>query len=299
VILLPRIPEDEATLDFILRHELTHYRRRDNVLKFVVTFAVALHWFNPAVYLLKRRINTYCEYACDEAATRGMDLSERQAYCGVLIEEALMKGERNKLCFGASMGNAKTILKRRLLKIMDTKRRSKKMAFISVVLAVLLICTNGLIAGAAYNILTGAAKNAETEECEIAAKIRKSLERREEVKKTGRLVSEWTIQTQTVTVFNDTDNPVTVELTIQYGKRYDMPNAGQQSYVWVIQTVEAVTDSENVVIDNKHSVQNDFRPVSRDTVFITVQCTVSGEVCVLTLTVGENGWNDGIIMKYN
>ncbi len=34
-------------LDFILRHELTHIKNKDFIVKFIAIAVVALHWFNP------------------------------------------------------------------------------------------------------------------------------------------------------------------------------------------------------------------------------------------------------------
>jgi len=53
------------TLKMALRHELGHVQRRDLWMATLAHFVCVLHWFNPAVWWLRRTFLTQCEYACD------------------------------------------------------------------------------------------------------------------------------------------------------------------------------------------------------------------------------------------
>ena len=53
------------TLKMALRHELGHVQRRDLWQATLAHFVCVLHWFNPAVWWLRRTFLTQCEYACD------------------------------------------------------------------------------------------------------------------------------------------------------------------------------------------------------------------------------------------
>lgn len=66
-ILLPKSFNQwsEETLDMVLRHELGHIQRRDLWCNMLAHLACALHWFNPLVWILKRRLLNECEFACD------------------------------------------------------------------------------------------------------------------------------------------------------------------------------------------------------------------------------------------
>jgi len=72
-------------LRFILRHELTHYRRRDLWYKLVMLAANALHWFNPLAYLLTREAEADLELTCDDLVMAGADAEERRAYSEALL----------------------------------------------------------------------------------------------------------------------------------------------------------------------------------------------------------------------
>ena len=53
-IVLPLREYNEELLLNILRHELTHYRRFDTLYKWVASLILALHWFNPLAWVIRR-----------------------------------------------------------------------------------------------------------------------------------------------------------------------------------------------------------------------------------------------------
>ncbi len=89
-LLRPRLvlPEGEippAELDFVLRHELTHCRRRDLWYSLLLLAANAVHWFDPLVYLLRREALADMELTCDDAVVAGCGVEERRAYSETLL----------------------------------------------------------------------------------------------------------------------------------------------------------------------------------------------------------------------
>jgi beta-lactamase regulating signal transducer with metallopeptidase domain len=56
-------------LDAVVLHELTHARRRDNLIRLLYEFALCLLWFHPLLWLAGRRIGLYRELSCDESVT--------------------------------------------------------------------------------------------------------------------------------------------------------------------------------------------------------------------------------------
>jgi beta-lactamase regulating signal transducer with metallopeptidase domain len=57
---------DEETKRTVLLHELAHHRRRDPLVRWLAAFATAIHWFNPLVHWMNRRLAAQCEHACDD-----------------------------------------------------------------------------------------------------------------------------------------------------------------------------------------------------------------------------------------
>lgn len=84
-LLLPGEDFNAQELRFILRHELTHWRRHDLWYKLVVLFANAVHWFNPLVYLMSREASRDMELTCDALVVAGADAQSRRAYSETLL----------------------------------------------------------------------------------------------------------------------------------------------------------------------------------------------------------------------
>ncbi len=134
-------------LQHILRHEMTHYRRRDLLYKWFAVFVSAFHWFNPLMILVRREVSRTCELSCDEAVLRSLDAAERQAYGETLLTIASSK----RLPAGVvttTMCEGKRELKERLENIMAYKRKGVFVVAVSLVLA-LLLAGCGMALGAA------------------------------------------------------------------------------------------------------------------------------------------------------
>lgn len=88
VLLLPEdFPPGKARC-YALLHELTHCRRRDIRLKALMVWVCALHWFNPAVWLMARAVERDTELACDEGALQWLSRGERAAYGRAILQAA-------------------------------------------------------------------------------------------------------------------------------------------------------------------------------------------------------------------
>ena len=90
-LLLPSEPMDDTRLRHALLHELTHYKRHDIAFKALVLWVCALHWFNPAVWLMRRTVERDLELACDDAALRVLPEDERTAYGNTVLQAATGK----------------------------------------------------------------------------------------------------------------------------------------------------------------------------------------------------------------
>ncbi len=73
VLLLPQGITEHLTapqLDAVLAHELSHWRRRDNLTAAVHMLVEAVFWFHPFVWWIGARLVEERERACDEAVVR-------------------------------------------------------------------------------------------------------------------------------------------------------------------------------------------------------------------------------------
>lgn len=149
------LPSAVAEADFrhTVLHELTHYRRRDLLYKWLVQLTVCLHWFNPLVWVMAREIDQACELSCDEAVLQALAPEERRAYGDTLLRALETGGGYHAVPGSAGLGENAELLKERLSAIMKFKKSSKWTALLSLILAAAL--TTGATAAGAY---TGPAK---------------------------------------------------------------------------------------------------------------------------------------------
>jgi beta-lactamase regulating signal transducer with metallopeptidase domain len=65
-------------LEAVLVHEITHARRRDNLIRLIHEVGLCVLWFNPLFWITGSRLALYRELSCDESviqSARGPDLS--------------------------------------------------------------------------------------------------------------------------------------------------------------------------------------------------------------------------------
>lgn len=157
VIVVPRLAYCgngmKADFENILRHELTHYRRKDILFKWFAVLVSSVHWFNPLMILLRREIARACELSCDEAAIRDMSDSEKQSYGETLLALCASK----KLPAGilaTTLCEKRSELRERLVSIMRYKKRTALTAAVSVLLALLLAGCGAALGAANTNVET-------------------------------------------------------------------------------------------------------------------------------------------------
>ena len=118
-IFLPERAEQYYTdveLAMLFAHELTHERNGDILSGWLFSFALALNWFNPLVWLTERRFLADAELICDETAVRGLGVDEKKRYGKLILSAA------GAVPAGAAL-SGKGGLKSRLTSLFETRAR--------------------------------------------------------------------------------------------------------------------------------------------------------------------------------
>lgn len=137
-VILPDQKYEDMKLRNILMHEITHMKRYDIVVKWLLIWVGAVHWFNPLVYFVRREMNIACELACDESVIKRFDISEKQQYGDTLI--AVAADSIRKMPLSITMIEDKENLKERLDAIMKHKKHSKGTIIAASVILVAVVC---------------------------------------------------------------------------------------------------------------------------------------------------------------
>ena len=80
------IPDDNMRM--VLLHELTHYKRKDLLVKWFAILVNAVHWFNPLCYLACANLSEACEVSCDMSVTKNMPDEEQKLYMQTILNLA-------------------------------------------------------------------------------------------------------------------------------------------------------------------------------------------------------------------
>ena len=134
VILMPKTTDwdDQDTLKYVLTHEYVHIRRFDAVSKLMLTVALCVHWFNPAVWIMYVLSNRDLELSCDEAVIRAFGERTKSAYAMVLIRMEETRRGLTPLCNNFS----KNAIEERIIAIMKIKKTSLVALIVAVALVV-------------------------------------------------------------------------------------------------------------------------------------------------------------------
>lgn len=136
----------------VLRHEMSHIKRRDNLLQALIILICAAYWPNPLVWAALRRLHFEREVACDDTAIRCGTLPS--TYAKHLMEIAMkLSGPKSNNVVPALMAHSSNMKKR--LKIVlnpNIDRRPLPRMFTVICLALAILAAAPLSILRLWNI---------------------------------------------------------------------------------------------------------------------------------------------------
>ena len=130
----------------VYKHEHTHLKNHDNLVKLLCLFVLCLHWMNPVAYLLLFLYIDTAEIVSDSAAVDGCTKEKRQDYANLLVLEAATSDIRpavwkNNLSGHKNNKEGKDFktLKRRINYMMKEKRKGMLQRGIMVAVSALTV----------------------------------------------------------------------------------------------------------------------------------------------------------------
>jgi TonB family protein len=131
---------DSDSQKAILIHELNHIHEGDHWLNLLNITAIAFNFYNPLVWLLVRRLNSYSEIICDEAAISDNRL-ERAGYTKHLLRIAEITNSSHDLITTLAFSKTHKLMKNRITYLLTKKEGSfmNKLNFKNVLLLAALL----------------------------------------------------------------------------------------------------------------------------------------------------------------
>lgn len=133
---------NESDMQYMLLHELQHYKHHDAIASYLMNLAGVVYWFNPLVWYALKEMRNDREVACDTSVLKMLEEDAYEDYGNTLINFA-EKVSLTPFPFAAGLGGNMKQMKRRIINIASyekptfTKRLKGMTAF--VLTAVLLL----------------------------------------------------------------------------------------------------------------------------------------------------------------
>ena len=127
---------DRQQLEFGIRHELTHYRRRDHLTHLLLAFLRCVYWFNPVVWLASRQIKTDMETACDVSVTARLENKDRTRYIHTMID---LSGDMDaQYILGMGLNNERKSMEKRVKGIFMKKKTKTSVKVVSILITCIM-----------------------------------------------------------------------------------------------------------------------------------------------------------------
>lgn len=142
MVVLPKEDLSKKDMQYILKHEMIHLKRKDIWLEVFFTGLCCIYWFHPLVWIMRTLFRQSMELSCDVAVVENMPYEERKEYCDILMWYAGQKGKGTHIGILEYAGNS-YFLKRRFSVILEEKQSGhKKKTVCTAVMGIVLLLLN-------------------------------------------------------------------------------------------------------------------------------------------------------------
>lgn len=141
IYVTPEISDRFPVLRYAIEHEATHYRHGDHIWSILRGVCLALHWYNPLVWLAAVLSRNDAELACDEAAIKRIGEENRAEYGRTLIELTCEKRSALFITATTMTGSGRNIKERIRLIVKKPRTAAYTLIALMLIVAVTVGCT--------------------------------------------------------------------------------------------------------------------------------------------------------------
>lgn len=125
-------------IDYILVHELSHYKKGDIIINHLQILALAIHWFNPLVWIASKAMKEDRELACDVYAINSLTKEDRISYGETLLRFVQLNNFSKDELYPVCFKEGESQMKKRIKSILNYKRQGFIKKSLLVILALAL-----------------------------------------------------------------------------------------------------------------------------------------------------------------
>lgn len=137
-IYFPKEQFTQEEMELLLRHELYHCKKRDNIFNMIMTIFWSVYWFNPIIWLFTSQFYNLCEIDCDRFVLSGKSKEIKEIYAELLLKIA-SNSTKPKYGLTSFKSQNTKFMKRRIYYIMKNTQKKKGMA-IAMIGGLIALC---------------------------------------------------------------------------------------------------------------------------------------------------------------
>lgn len=133
------IPEDlnKEEIDYALKHEITHIKHKDNLIKFTANLFKILFWWFIPIYIFSKQLDLYLELHADNKAIENLEEHKKLDYLNFLVKTQKQAIKSSTTALNSNLSfNRKSNLNYRINAILNKKTQSA--IFVAPILFVMI-----------------------------------------------------------------------------------------------------------------------------------------------------------------
>lgn len=133
---------NDEKLELILLHELSHLKRKDLLMNWIILIYQLIYWFNPIVWIGFYKMKNDMELACDAFVLKHLEKEKHISYGRVIIDLLEYFSKDHHMLVSTNILKNKHEVKRRIIMIKKFSKTSCQLTLISFLLISLVGCSS-------------------------------------------------------------------------------------------------------------------------------------------------------------
>jgi bla regulator protein BlaR1 len=131
----------DQEIRYIFLHELTHYKRKDIVVNWLLMLLQIIYFFQPLLWYAFFKIHEDCEVSCDAEVLKYFEEDQHQEYGSTILKLLRLHADSRFIPVTAGIGKHKSSYRRRIIMI----KQFKKYRWTNTLVTIILILAIGLV----------------------------------------------------------------------------------------------------------------------------------------------------------
>lgn len=123
----------DSEIEFIFIHEICHYERKDNYISVILLILQCIHWFNPFINYIFKRIRQDIEIATDYKVSNILEPNDLVLYGMTILTVLSSMNNKKSTPILTNMINDKKNVEERIMNIKNTKNLKEKKLILTLV----------------------------------------------------------------------------------------------------------------------------------------------------------------------